>query len=278
MKQLIQKARNRLVTIEQMLDNGMSLLVRNGERAPEPLEVGNAILKDIQEQVVRDAYGNAVFPHGHVVVDLLMGAVPPGASLEPLTSDQLQAATRKVLAELDCRVQSGLSVEVRRVKQPTDEWPPGAVYRLHFDDGSTRQERSTRAGDRLLTLTLSPDRDPQRHQMLDDRIDIGSVVEVRDREGRLVRRNTVCISDQQDPKRSVSRRHAHITASKDADGRVIYALHDDASTYGTRVVRRGETIGVPPGTSGVRLRDGDEVYFGAARVTVSIAAGGRDER
>ena len=272
MKQLIQKARERIVTIERMLDNGMSLLVRNGERAPEPLEVGNSILRDIRKQIVRDAYGNAVFPHANIVVDLRTDALSPGASLEPLTSDQLQAATRKLLAEPDCRVHADLSLEVRHVKQTPDEWPP-AVYRLHFDDGTRRQERSTRGGDQVLTLTLSPDRDPQCHQMHEDRLDIGSVVEVRDREGRLVRRNMVCISDQQDPKRSVSRRHAHITASKDANGRLIYVLHDDASTYGTRVVRRGDAIGVPPGTFGVRLRDGDEVYFGAARAAVSISAG-----
>ena len=178
-----------------------------------------------------------------------------------------------MLAELECRIQSDLSFEVRRVTQPTDDWPPATLYRLHFDDRPRRQDGSTRAGDRVLTLTLSPHRDPQTHQMIEGRIDIGSVVEVRDREGRLVRRNAVCISDEQDPKRSVSRRHAHITASKDSHGRVSYALHDDASTYGTRVVRSGETIGVRPGTSGVRLRDGDEVYFGAARGAVSIAAG-----
>ena len=270
MKQLIQKAKDRIVAIEQMLDSRMSLLVRNGERAPEPLEVANAIVKDIRGEVVRDAGGNAVFPHGHVVVDLLTGALRPGASLEPLTGDRLQAATRQSLAELECRIQSDLSFEVRAVTRPTDGWPAGAAYRLSFDDRPRRPECSMRAGDRVLTLTLSPDGDPQTHQMLEGRIDIGSVAEVRDRQGRLVRRNAVCISDQQDPKRSVSRRHAHITASKDAHGRVSYVLHDDASTYGTRVVRGGETIGVLPGTSGVRLRDGDEVYFGAARVAVSI--------
>jgi FHA domain-containing protein len=273
MKSLIEKAKDRIVTFEQLLDSRMNRLVRSGELDPEPLEVRNAILKEIQEQVVRDSNGGAVFPHAQVVVELLTGALPQGASLEPLTGDRLQAAARQALAELDCRVPSHLSLQIRRMPQPADDWPPDSVYRLRFDDVSSRHDRSSRAVGPLLTLTLSPESNPQAFHMLEDRIDVGSVAEVRDRDGRLVRRNTVSISDPHDPKRSVSRRHAHIMASPDAYGRIRYVLHDDASTYGTRVVRRGETIAVPPGTSGVRLRDGDEVYFGAARAMVSIGAG-----
>ena len=273
MKQLLERARDTVIAVERLLDSRMNLLVRNGERAPEPLEVGHAILKEIQAQAVRDAHGDTLFPHAHVVVELLMNALPPGASLESLTSDRLQAGARQSLAELDCRIPSDFWLEVRRVTQPPDGWPSAAVYRLRFDDGARRQERAARAADSLLTLTLSPDGNPRTHQMLEDRLDIGSVADVRDREGRLVRRNTACISGEEDPKQSVSRRHAHITASSDAHGRVRYVLHDDASTYGTRVMRRGVTIPVPPGTAGVRLRDGDEVYFGAARATVTI--GGR---
>jgi hypothetical protein len=273
MKQLLERARETVIAVERLLDSRMNLLVRNGGRAQEPLEVGHAILKELQGQAVRDAHGHALFPHAHVVVELRMDALPPGASLEPLTSDRLQAGARQSLAELDCRIPSDFSLEVRRVTQPLDGWPSAAVYRLRFDDRVRRQESTARAADSLLTLTLSPDHNPGTYQMLEDRLDIGSVADVRDRDGRLVRRNAVCVSGEADPKQSVSRRHAHITASTVAPGRVRYVLHDDASTYGTRVMRRGETIPVPPGTAGVRLRDGDEVYFGAARATVSI--GGR---
>lgn len=273
MKPLIERAKDRVVTFEQLLDSRMNRLVRSGERDPQPLEVRNAILKEIQAQVVRDAWGGAVFPHAQVVVELLTGALPQGASLEPLTGDRLQAAARQALAELDCRVPSDLSLQIRRMPQPADDWPPDSVYRLRFDDVSSRHDQPSRAVGPLLTLTLSPESTPQTFQMLEDRLDVGSVAEVRDRDGRLVRRNAVSISDPEDPKRSVSRRHAHIMASPDEYGRMRYVLHDDASTYGTRVVRRGETIAVPPGTSGVRLRDGDGVYFGAARATVRI--GGR---
>jgi hypothetical protein len=270
MKQLIEKARSKIVTLEQMLDSGISCLVRNGERDPEPLEIGNAILKDVQAQIVRDAFGNAMFPHAHVVVELLPTALPPGASLEPLAGDRLQTAMRRALAELDCRVPSNLSLEIRRLLRQPDDWRPGSTYRLLFHDGS-RRACETRGGDRVLTLTFASDPEPHTRQMRDGRLNIGSVAEVRDHDGRLVRRNAVCISGEHDPKRAVSRCHAHITASVDAHGRVRYALHDDASTYGTRVVRGGDTIAALPGTSGVRLRDGDEVYFGAVRAAVSIS-------
>lgn len=96
MKPLIERAKDRVVTFEQLLDSRMNRLVRSGERDPQPLEVRNAILKEIQAQVVRDAWGGAVFPHAQVVVELLTGALPQGASLEPLTGDRLQAAARRL--------------------------------------------------------------------------------------------------------------------------------------------------------------------------------------
>jgi hypothetical protein len=48
-------------------------------------------------------------------------------------------------------------------------------------------------------------------------------------------------------------------------------LRDDGSRYGTNVVRNGETIPVHTATSGVRLHDGDEIYFGSAHARVRIA-------
>ena len=99
---------------------------------------------------------------------------------------------------------------------------------------------------------------------------MGRVAEVRDRAGRLLRRNVLCLGDEYDPNLTVSRRHAHVRAFTDPGGRTVYVLRDDASRYGTRVVRDGKTIAVHPGTAGVHLRDGDELYFGSVCALVRI--------
>ena len=64
---------------------------------------------------------------------------------------------------------------------------------------------------------------------------------------------------------SVSRRHAHITYDSQSGH---YRLHDDGSAHGTSIVRNGRTVTVPGGSHGVRLRNGDEIVLGEARLKV----------
>jgi predicted component of type VI protein secretion system len=66
----------------------------------------------------------------------------------------------------------------------------------------------------------------------------------------------------------VSRRHAHITAGPEPD---CWRIHDDGSAHGTSVLRNGATIAVRTGARGIRLRDGDEIVLGEARIRVRIS-------
>src|SRR5687767_3721681 len=99
------------------------------------------------------------------------------------------------------------------------------------------------------------------------RVDIGRCRDVRDTGQRLVRTNHVVFVDSADPaNQSVSRQHAHIASEGAGDVRV----YDDGSVHGTAVVRSGRTIPVPPGSRGVRLRSGDEILLGEARLEVGL--------
>jgi hypothetical protein len=64
----------------------------------------------------------------------------------------------------------------------------------------------------------------------------------------------------------VSRQHAHIASDRPGDVRI----YDDGSAHGTSVVRSGRTIPVPPGSRGVRLRSGDGILIGEARLEVGL--------
>jgi len=100
------------------------------------------------------------------------------------------------------------------------------------------------------------------------RVDIGRCREVRDTVQRLVRTNHVVFVDSADAaNHSVSRQHAHIASEGKGDVRV----YDDGSVHGTSVVRSGHTIPVPPGSRGVRLRSGDEILLGEARLQVGFS-------
>jgi pSer/pThr/pTyr-binding forkhead associated (FHA) protein len=100
-----------------------------------------------------------------------------------------------------------------------------------------------------------------------ERIDLGRSVEVRDRHHRLIRTNHIAfIENGGDVNQSVSRRHAHIAYDAPSGH---YRLHDDGSAHGTSIVRNGRTV--PGGTHGVRLRNGDEIVLGEARLRIGGA-------
>jgi hypothetical protein len=53
-----------------------------------------------------------------------------------------------------------------------------------------------------------------------------------------------------------------------------HRLHDDRSAHGTGIIRGDRTIPVPPGSRGVRLRSGDEIVIGEARLDPTTALRG----
>ena len=80
-----------------------------------------------------------------------------------------------------------------------------------------------------------------------------------------MRRNHVAFLDSEDPvNATVSRAHAHIEYFA-GDG---FRVFDDGSAHGTRIGREGRSIPVARGAlRGVRLRHGDEIELGLAKVT-----------
>jgi hypothetical protein len=269
MKHLLQRATRKVIEIERLLDARMHSLVRTSPRHLEPIEVRNAILDTIEDQIIAGPKGVPLFPYDGVIVELLDRSAPPiEAVLEG--GGGLPAAARQRLAARDCRVGSEVVFQVRRVEDMPPDWPVDAEHRIRFNRKAADPAAIGCAPSRTLTLTFSVAGQPRSHSFSSTRIDVGRVAEVRDRAGRLLRRNLLSLGDDYDPNVTVSRRHAHIKAFTDPGGRTVYVLRDDASRYGTRVVRDGKTIPVHAGTAGVHLRDGDELYFGSARALVRI--------
>jgi hypothetical protein len=101
------------------------------------------------------------------------------------------------------------------------------------------------------------------YTMKRERILIGCLSEVHDREGRMVRRNDVVFLDTADDINcTVSDAHARIWFEpKEGE----FYVMDETSRYGTRIMRQGRSIDVPAGgEGGIRLQSGDEICFGQA--------------
>ena len=98
--------------------------------------------------------------------------------------------------------------------------------------------------------------------------DFGRGIDVRDNRHRLLRTNhVVFVEGSAGVNQTVSRCHAHIAVDPSSGD---HRLHDDRSAHGTGIVRGGRTVPVPPGTRGVRLRSGDEIVLGEARLRIRI--------
>ena len=108
------------------------------------------------------------------------------------------------------------------------------------------------------------------YEMKKDRILVGRLPEVLDREGRMIRRNDVVFLDNgEEVNASVGRAHSRIWFDSEKQE---FRIMDEVSRYGTRIMREGRSIEVPSGnTRGVRLRSGDEIYFGRACLRFEIS-------
>lgn len=101
------------------------------------------------------------------------------------------------------------------------------------------------------------------YRITKDRLLVGSLPKVQDREGRLVRINNVVFPDTgNEINATVGDMHARIWYDFK---RQEFRIMDETSLYGTRIVREGHTIEVPAeNPRGVGLRSGDEICVGQA--------------
>jgi hypothetical protein len=101
------------------------------------------------------------------------------------------------------------------------------------------------------------------YKLKKDRILIGRLQEVLDREGRMIRINDVVFLDNGDDINStVGRAHARIWFDFEKNE---FFIMDEVSRFGTIVMRENRSIDVPAGNPrGIRLRSGDAIYCGQA--------------
>ena len=139
---------------------------------------------------------------------------------------------------------------------------PPALFEIDFLEPVPKPERRT-PNQRIEILKGRAEK--QLYHFSKDRMLIGSLPEVHDKEGRLVRKNNVVFpQDGGEINATVGTMHARIWFDPEMGE---FRIMDESSRYGTRLVRAGHTIEVPAeNLRGVGLRSGDEICFGQACV------------
>lgn len=239
-----------------------------GPTPRQPLELVHRIVEAVEQQIQSGGRGLRVFPFDAIAIAVLAPSRDTRAHLEAVFAAPPTLRDRIVgkLKAAGCDV-ADLRVDVAYAARAARTWTH-PQFHVTFDRDASDGVRAVVEPSAVEITVLRGTTEPSTFAAAARRIDLGRGNEVRDNRNRLVRTNHVAFTEGATAEnQTVSRQHAHIDFDP-ASG--AHRLHDDGSVHGTGIVRGGRTIPVPPGARGVRLRSGDEIVLGEARVRVRI--------
>jgi hypothetical protein len=249
-------------------------LMRPWHSGTEPLEVRRAVLEEIEGRVVAVGNGRRIFPFNRIEVRLLAPDPEERVLFEAVVREgwDLEREVRERLRDLDARFPPDLGVEVSFAERGGAEYGDRR-FRIfcHRLEGAAPEAVGNRP---VLDLTVLQGKATRHVYTFNaaDRIAVGRLEEVLDADGRVKRRNEVAFLEEGEVNATVSREHARIVWD---EAEAEYRLRDDGSASGTRLLRDGKSLEVSRhDRRGVRLRSGDEIYFGRACVKVSLRGPG----
>jgi hypothetical protein len=239
------------------------------EHDAQPLEVREAILEQIDAQVLAAGDGRRALVHNHAVVTLLAPERETRERLQAVLGD-LESAARKRLAELRCPVPVGFGFTITYVFKPRPGWTDGQQWSVAFQTraGATASDAPGTAPPAVAIHVVRGETTEPAYRFTQTRILVGRTALPVDHAGR-PRRNDIVFTDPgSEENATVGRAHATIRFDPE---RHQYRLFDDGSHNGTRIVRDGATIDVPPRNPvGVVLLSGDEILLGSAGLRITI--------
>lgn len=235
----------------------------------KPIEVREAIIEDIEQQVESASAGRRVLPFNRVTVAVLAADKLSKARLQAALVG-LQESVVARLAEIRCAIPNGLVIETRYVTRPPAAWAPDQRLALNYDlrdapDAPVAAPRETPG--LQITIARGQATHPS-YTFAESQIHIGRSAQPVDGRGRPRTNHVAFLEDGDEHSRTVGRAHASIRYDIE---RREYRVFDDGSHNGTRVMRGGELFEVKPHDPvGVRLRCGDEIQVGTAALRVEM--------
>jgi ribosomal protein L30/L7E len=265
---LIERARRIESRVTGTLERASQRLTQSGGRTP--LEIAHAIVDVVEARAHLAGRGRRSFTASDIRVTVVAPTRDVRDQYEAVFDGAMPLRDRILerLDSLECG-NDDLAVTVSYAAQARLGWvAPDFHVVFHRAESSGARTAADEGPGPVIELRVTNGTAEQPAYFCSQaRVDIGRCRDVRDALQRLVRTNHVVFVDSTDPaNQSVSRQHAHIACEGPHDVR----LYDDGSAHGTSVVRSGRTIPVPPGSRGVRLRSGDGILLGDARLEVGL--------
>jgi len=269
---LLRRARRLETRIAGTLGQAAKGLARSARSAPlETLEIVHAIVDAVESEIQPIGRGTRAFPFNRITVSVLAPSREARGRLEAVFAGPAPLHARIVerLRSSGCTAPD-VELEIRYADQAGANWRAP-----EFDLEFAREEPpAIEPGPdgvahlpRIDVTVLRGTTERRAYSFVAARVDLGRCAEVRDSRHQLIRTNHVAFIDgSDDANLTVSRQHAHIACAATGDVR----LYDDGSGDGTGIVRDGRTVPVPRGSRGVRLRSGDEIALGEARIRIKF--------
>ncbi|MGE5814351.1 MAG: FHA domain-containing protein [Acidobacteriota bacterium] len=265
---ILGKARQVESRLAKTFDNAAQQWSKSGPRTP--LELLQAIVDAAEEGLEPAGRGTRVFPFNRIKVSIVaptrdartrFAALSEG---EPTLLERIQARLRAAGSGAP-----GLQIKLVFVDRPAPNWTHADMH-VEFDrvnQADIPREKGDEPESIRITVLAGSTEKPS-YVFAVRRVNLGRCTEVRDSQNHLIRTNHVAFSEStQGPNPTVSRRHAYIEYTTESRQ---YRVCDDGSAHGTAIIRNGRTIRVPSGARGIRLRSGDELLLGEARLRVRI--------
>lgn len=233
----------------------------------EPLELRKQLVREV-ERALHPRDGILTFPYNRIDIELLVPdeQVRTRYQVELEDQERLEQELHRMLASVRITPRPRFAIWFHYV-HPQKARQESLLKRGYLLECSREQETERLPRPELIRAQIVVEQgeaQPSTLVLNKARINLGRLEEVRDPEGKLIRRNDLVFSDQGSINSTVSRLHAHIEFDPSSNE---YRLYDDNSAEGTHVFRAGRRISVPQGNRrGVSLRDEDELFLGQARL------------
>ena len=257
---------NKLLNAEQNIRKRVESAFGRGT-AQTPLEIRREIIEQVESRLVFDTSGSS-FPYSKVIIQLQ----PPTDALRDVFESaflQDQSLKSDILDKLkDSQAKFPPDLEIFVELKASGVAPAESAQMFQLDFVKPDPTHKPEIPETKFIVTKGVAEQPE-YGLKKERVLIGRLAEVMDREGRLVRKNDVVFVDNgEDINSTVGRIHARIWFDAEKNE---FCIIDEASRYGTRIIRQGRSIEIPGGNSrGVRLRSGDEIYLGQACVRFEV--------
>lgn len=237
-----------------------------------PLEIGQAVLDEVERQVHPVSRGRRVFPF--TALRVRVHVAPASSAAMQAAFEDFGALVRERLTELRCDVPRALDVQLECLDAPPRSWQAGQVFDVRYVAAEPPAVEGAAAA-------IDPPAQPALHVVVlrgtaaesewrftGTAVSIGRSSDPTDDLGR-TRLNRVAFLDIVDGiNETVGRAHARLRC--DPVTREV-RLFDEGSRNGTSILRDGEVIPVHRrDPRGVKLRSGDEIQIGRALLRIDI--------